>query len=149
MAFLIIFLIIIAVIILSIPVAFCVCDWESDSPGCAPKIKFKSFEKFYWVNPDRWILEDGYVKCKMGESKSYKGLFLDSTTEKFGFGFFDYYKYKKFKNKIYKDKMKRKKMKITAEMLKVVKEDIANMEDLAEQQKKHAMDNINVILNGL
>lgn len=40
-------------------------------------------------------------------------------------------------------------MESTANMINAVKKDIANMENLAEQQKKQAMDNFNNILNKL
>ena len=40
-------------------------------------------------------------------------------------------------------------MKATAEMLSVVKEDIAKMESLAQRQNKQAVDNITSILNNL
>ena len=40
-------------------------------------------------------------------------------------------------------------MQATAEMLNAVKQDIANMESLAQQQKKQAVDNLNAILKNL
>lgn len=117
------------------------------NPNNAAKISFKSFEQFYSINPKRWKLNDDYVECILPDKSKY-GFFSDRT-EKFYFNFFDYQKYKKFLKKVKQDKNDAKNMKVTAEMLNAVKQDIANMENLAQQQKKQAIDNITSILNNL
>ena len=127
-----------------------VSDWATESPDIA-KIKFKAFERFYSINPDRWELEDGCVICRIynDKEKQYGGLFHNYTKEWFRFGFMDYQKYKKFKRKIERNKFKEKNMQITSRMLKAVREDIENMESLAQKQQSEAMDNIRSILNNL
>ena len=117
------------------------------NPKNAAKISFKSFEQFYSINPKRWKLNDDYVECIIPDKSKY-GFFFDHT-EKFYFNFFDYQKYKKFLKKVKQDNSDAKNMKATAEMLNAVKQDIANMENLAQQQKKQAVDNITSILNNL
>lgn len=124
--------------------------WLDDSPDAA-KIKFKAFERFYSINPDRWELEDGCVICRIynDKKKPYDGLFYNYTKDWFRFGFIDYYRYKKFKRKIERNKVKEKNIQIASRMLKAVREDIENMESLAQKQQSEAMDNIRSILNNL
>ena len=117
-----------------------------------PKIKFDAFQKFYSINPERWELEDDFVACKIDIERHhpfYSVSFYDYTRERFRFGFLDYQRYKRFHNKVKKDKLHVENMENIAKMLKMVKKDIANMEDLAQQQQKQAMDNLNSILNNL
>lgn len=124
-------------------------DYELDK-NC-PKIEFKAFKKFYSINPDRWTLGQGYVICKIvNESKSsYRGLFYTYDNERFYFTLPDYIKYKRFRKQLEKDKLNAKHMESTAKMIGMVKKDIANMEDLAEQHKKKAMENFDTILKNL
>ena len=117
-----------------------------------PIIKFESFEKFYSINPDRWELNDPYVACKIDNDKKhepYGGLFYSYKLEQFRFSRSDYKKYKNFLKKLELNKLENKHMESTSKMLSMVKKDIANMEELAEQQKKQALDNFNNILNNL
>lgn len=116
------------------------------NPGDAVKISFESFKQFYSINPKRWKLNDNYVECIIPDKTRY-GLFYH--TEKFYFSFFDYQKYKKFLKKVKQDKIDTRNMQATAKMLNAVKQDIANMESLAQQQKKQAVDNLNAILKNL
>lgn len=117
-----------------------------------PIIKFESFEKFYSINPDRWELKDPYVSCRIDNDRKhepYGGLFYSYKLEKFRFSRFDYKKYKKFLKKLELNKLENKHMESTSKMLSMVKKDIANMEELAQQQKQQALDNFNNILNNL
>ena len=122
-------------------------------PDNEPTIEFESFKKFYSINPDRWILEDGYVVCKIGELKEsyyYGRYFHDYKKQKFYFASYSgFRKYKKFQKKLEQDKLEVARMKATSEMLNMVKQDIANMETLAEQQQQQAKENFNKILNNL
>ena len=120
--------------------------FSPSNPKDAAKISFKSFQQFYVINPKRWVLNNTYVECIIPD-KSRCGLF--DYTEKFYFNFFDYQKYKEFLKKVEQDKIDTKNMRATAEMLNAVKQDIANMERLAQQQKKQAVDNLNAILKNL
>lgn len=141
-------------IMIPLAIAFIV-SWVNtpDVPDHEPTITFESFKKFYSINPDRWILEDQYVICKIGDTKGsyYYGLtFYDYKKQKCYFeSSSDLRKYKKFQKKLEQDKLETARMKATSEMLGMVKKDIANMEDLAEQQKKQAMENFDSILKNL
>ena len=116
-----------------------------------PKIKFDAFKKFYSINPDRWNLDTVSVVCKIKneECNFYRGLFYTYDSERFYFSFFDWLRYKRFRKTLEKNKLEKKHMESTARMINMVKKDIANMEDLAHQQQKQAMDNLNSILNNL
>lgn len=116
------------------------------NPKNAAEISFKAFKQFYSINPERWKLHDYCVECIIPDKSRY-GLF--DHTEKFYFNFFDYQKYKKFLNKVEQDKINAKNIQATAEMINAVKQDIANMERLAQRQKKQAVDNLNAILKNL
>ena len=107
-------------------------------------IPFKAFEKFYTINPNRWELDVYNVTCIINNSNKWC-----PQKQIFWFKFNDYQKYKKFLKKINRNKAERKNMQATAEMLNAVKQDIANMESLAQQQKKQAVDNLNAILKNL
>ena len=107
-------------------------------------IPFKAFEKFYTINPNRWKLDTYNVTCIIDDSNWWC-----PQEQIFWYKFNDYQKYKKFLKKINKNKVEHKNMVATAEMLNAVKQDIANMESLAQQQKKQALDNLNAILKNL
>lgn len=107
-------------------------------------IPFKAFEKFYTINPNRWELDIYNVTCIIDDSNWWC-----PQKQIFWFKFNDYQKYKKFLKKINKNKAEYINMKATAEMLNAVKQDIANMESLAQQQKKQAVDNLEFILRNL
>jgi len=91
-----------------------------------PKIDFKSFKKFYVLNPSRWTCHSGYVDCYTGKGFGY---------DKFSFGFIDYYKYRcwikaqerKHTENIHNESKQR--------MMDAVKQDIANSE--AEAKRMH------------
>lgn len=118
--------------------------FREDVPSNAAKISFKAFKKFYLINPDRWELCSCYVECKI-PMECYPKLFANS--EEFYFNFFDCQKYKKFLKRIRKNKIKTKNAEATAKMINAVKKDIADMESLAQQQQKQAIDNIASILS--
>jgi hypothetical protein len=126
-------------------------SWWCETNSEYPKIKFKAFKKFYSINPDRWTLQGHSVVCQIvnEQNSSYRGLFYTYENEIFYFTFFGYLRYKRFCKQLAKDKLNAKHMESTAKMLGMVKKDIANMEDLAEQQKKKAMENFDSILKNL
>lgn len=126
-------------------------DYTCNTGSNYPKIKFAAFKKFYTINPDRWNLDIASVVCKIvnEEYSPYRGLFHTYNSERFYFSFLDYLRYTIFRKQLEKDKLKAKHMEATSKMLGMVKKDIANMENLAEQQKKQAMENFDSILNNL
>ena len=91
-----------------------------------PKIDFKSFKKFYVLNPSRWTCHSSYVTCHTSKGCGY---------DNFSFGFIDYYKYKcwmkaqdrQHTENIHNESMQR--------MMDAVKIDIANSE--AEAKRMH------------
>lgn len=121
--------------------------WWMNVPYSGTKIKFSAFKQFYSINPKRWLLEDGYVSCAIDDDLSGWGRW--SHKRDFYFGFLDYQRYKRFHTKIKRNKITEGNMQATAEMLKMVKKDIANMEDIAQKYKKQAVDNLDTILNNL
>lgn len=126
-------------------------DYSCRTDKSEPKIAFKAFKKFYSINPDRWTLDKASVICQIvnEEKSSYRGLFYTYDKERFYFTFLDYLRYKRFRKQLAKDELNAKHMESTAKMLGMVKKDIANMEDLAEQQKKKAMENFETILKNI
>ena len=137
-------------IVLIIYVVGILIEYSCTKSNDIPIIKFDAFRKFYSINPERWELEGDYVVCKIDIKREsiFYGI-CAYNTERFRFGFWDFQRYKIFRNQIEKDKMNSKHMESTAKMLGMVKKDIANMEDLAEQQKKKAMENFDSILKNL
>lgn len=116
-----------------------------DFPDDAVPMSFKSFKQFYLINPNRWVLNKNSIDCIVQHENKWH--FEDK--RHFYFGWLDYQKYKRFYNKIQQDKINERDMRATAEMLNAVKKDIANMENLAQQQKKQAVDNLESILKNL
>ena len=139
------------VIFVFIKTMIALTSYWCDTDSRYPKIKFEAFKKFYSINPDRWTLYESFVECKIvnEEKSAYRGLFYTYDSEAFYFSFFDYKRYKRFRKQLAKDKLNAEHMESTAKMIGMVKKDIANMEDLAEQQKKKAMENFDSILKNL
>ena len=136
-------------IIFLICIGILVClfiGWWIELPCGATKIKFDAFKQFYAINQQRWELGDNYVTCIIDDD-SHR--WFSTKRENFYFGFFDYQKYKRFHANIKRNRITDGNMRATSEMLKMVKKDISNMESLAKQQQKQAMNNLNSILNNL
>lgn len=140
------FMIVIAYILISLFI------YHESTDKNNPKIKFNTFKKFYEINPDRWKLsndteyKNNYVACYMTR---HEGSMLSTGYHRFRFGFIDYRRYTHWLKHIEKQKTNLKNMQLMADMIAAVKQDIANMENLAQQQKKQAIDNITSILNNL
>ena len=101
------------------------------------KIKFKTFKHFYNVNPDRWDLYDGSIRCN-GETKEY-----------FYFGIIDYIKYKFWRRSLDKQQREQEDMKSVARMIGYVKADIKKMELLSQQELEQAKREIaNIFIKG-
>lgn len=142
----------IVVFILILYIVYLVCntiDWFTFKKAY-PQLKFKSFEKFYDLNPDRWDLYDHHVRCKITkkEYSSFYGYERASTTyEYFCFGYFDTFRYKHwFKCQNKKDKESQH-FESKSKMLLMVKQDIADLEKRAEHEKDSALDILQQILN--
>ena len=112
---------------------------ETDSVS---KIKFKSFKKFYAIEPKRWSINMDYVVCKTQERSII-----------FTFNFIDYYMYRAWYK--YNSKMKtRKEMQHrqdndTSAMLRAVKQDIKNLENKVAQEQADALNQMRTIISNL
>lgn len=74
------------------------CEWGSTKDWAAGKISFDHFKGLYRTNPKRWVLYDGYVAYKE-ESAPYGEY-------NFHFGFWDFLRYRNWKDKIDEQKKK-------------------------------------------
>lgn len=114
--------------------------WESTHS--VSKIKFKSFKKFYTIEPDRWEIKRDYVVCKTPE----RHIILT-------FNFFDYYVYCawcKYNSKMKtKKEMQRKQDKDISAVLKVVRQDIKNLENKVTREQTDALNQMRTIISNL
>lgn len=136
-------MIIAAVILLVFWLAFTI-TYFMDAKIDGPKIKFKSFIKFYTINPDRWDLYDFFVACKT--RRADKGFNSD---EFFHFGYFDWFRYVLWMRNTDKREQKIKNAKATANMLSMVKQDIEKNEAKAKAEVSKGIDDLQRILNNL
>ena len=112
--------------------------WIEDGRGFSDyaKIKFKTFKRFYEINPERWNLYYGIVTCRLG----------DNTYTRLKFGFVDYLRYLLWHAARNRYDTKKGQVESMAKVIAVVKEDIKNLEIFAEQQVNEGVDMINDIL---
>ena len=99
------------------------------------KIKFSNFYQLYSLNPNRWILKDGYVKIKVGENKSENG-YVFKLYETCYFNFIDWKRYDNFL--IQPQKINANKS--TIKLIKAVQQDIDALRKQAVQEIKEASD---------
>lgn len=102
------------------------------------KLKFKAFKSFYNINPDRWDLYDGSVKCK-GTSNS---------KEYFHFGLIDYIKYKFWRRNLGKRKVEEQHAESIARMIDAVKQDVKRMDLMSQSELEQAKKEITYIFYG-
>lgn len=96
-------------------------------------IKFKSFIAFYNVNPDRWELNDSYIRfCR----NSY------SLGDKYCFKFIDFYRYKLWKREKYKHATSIRSVKKYQEMIDILKQDIADYEKRNQKETSEKLNEI-------
>lgn len=104
-----------------------------------PIIDFKSFKKFYTLNPLRWHCHDSCVTCCNTH---------DFYNDSFSFGLLDFYKYRLWRRAQKKNQYKEKCNEAKKRMMDAVKQDIANSEAeakrlqdevLAELRQKYAI----------
>ena len=129
----IIFLSALATVALIIFVIAWMVNWYEDTWFDKPKIKYKSFIKFYHLNPTRWALDSGQVECRTDSiGWSRRGM-------TFRFGPVDYLRYKHFYATKEKRERQAEQAKLIARMLNAVKEDIAATEELAKREQEEAL----------
>lgn len=124
-----------ALIILLIISSICGGDilegYFKNRAGSNVKLKYSDFQKYYAVNPDRYILGE-YVSTK-GES-----YFIE-------FGFIDYIRYRFWRKTFSAKKQKAEDNERLAKYLRVVQRDIETKRKQSAEQYKEAADIINQI----
>lgn len=119
--------------------------WPSMSDSCSfPKITYKQFVDYYYINPDRWFLCNNYVKYMYHtEITVLNGCVQDTVFKSFSFSFIDQFKYHKFK---YNIKRKNEVIKQSKEyneayqvLLEGVQKDIDKLRQQSENELNQAM----------
>lgn len=95
-----------------------------------PTITFKQFKNLYAVAPDKWTLNDEFVRYK---TISYLGAWIDFKTAA------DLRKYKKWKQKLDSEQLLKKNNKLYGELITAWTKDI---EDYREQTTKAAQESL-------
>lgn len=114
-----------------------------------PKLHYKQFIDYYWVNPDRWILYDNHVEYQYYKSEPFTYGYKqgensvvnikESTTiyvKSFSFSFINQIKYRKFKHDIETSKMKIKQSKAHNEAYQILLEGVQKDIDKLCQQSQ-------------
>lgn len=127
------FTIIIAVLLLLVLI-YALITW-CESPRNNPKIKFKSFVKFYDVNPNRWNLYDEYIECRI-DDKSW-----NYSVERFSFGFIDFWRYKLWHKMQKRAERNKQHAESTSRMIAAVRRDIDKQNETAKHKQDEALAN--------
>lgn len=113
-----------------------------------PTLNFETFKKFYDINPDRWLLSDNHVECKVDNIKHLPGRIIPSIDyERFCFGWLDTFKYTHWLKCQHKKEIDNKHFESKSKMLLMVKQDIADLERRAEHEKDSALDILQQVIN--
>ena len=120
------------IVVLSFCVFMIYLTIEYFTKKCGTKLKFKSFKRFYNINPNRWDLYDGFVVCKCNINSWH------ITKECFYFGIVDYIRYKFWRRNLDKRDKEKAHAQSTARMINSVREDIKKMELLGQQELEQA-----------
>ena len=145
MAFVIALIIFIGIlVVLSFCVSMIYLIIEYFTEKCGAKLKFKSFKRFYNINPDRWDLDDASVACKCKCNTNSWNV----TKEYFYFGIVDHIRYKFWKRNLDKRDKEKAHAQSTARMINSVREDIQKIELLGQQELEQAKKEITYIFYG-
>lgn len=122
--------------------AFNIFLWPiEDEDNHHPKLSYKQFIDYYWINPDKWILRDNYVQYKY--LKDIRNIYYNYSTKSFSFSFIDQFKYQKFKHDIKTNKEKMERSKAHKEsyriLLEGVQKDIYKLRKQSEDELNQAM----------
>ena len=101
--------------------------WISDC-GDYPRIKFRSFQRFYMLYPCRWELEDTTVHYLTDSWRK----------ERFAFSFFDVCRYSFFCARVGKDRRRAEQARALGVVAKCVQADIDKTKKLAELELEKA-----------
>lgn len=138
-------IIIISLVVIAIVIIF-IADYvsfKSEQIADTPVIKFAAFVSFYNINPNRWILHDQYVQCKIvyqHQRGKYESL------ELFHFSYIDTKRYEKWKRCKEKTREEERKYEKMAWLISTVKEDIKNLESQAAAEKAKGVEIIKGIV---
>lgn len=111
-----------------------IADWaEYTDKKYGAKLKFSAFKKFYNINPTRWIPLTGYVQCMVPRLRGFGHEIIC-----FHFGYIDYIKYRLWCKKQDKREVETMHAKSMAKMIVCVREDIKNIELLAQKELEQA-----------
>ena len=99
-------------------------EWSLLSYDINQRIKFNNFTNLYAINPNRWRLDDGYVKF----IKPSRNMCWHETIY-FKFHFIDFCRYQHWKNTIDKQKQKEKDCKELQEVISILKSDLEKFEN--------------------
>lgn len=95
---------------------FTFCEWKEVTKKTEPRIKFKTFLRFYKLNPNRWELRGYGVSCKTDHSGPY-GKYVS-------FSFIDFLRYKLWYRKNEANEDKKQADQALADIIAAVKQDI-------------------------
>ena len=114
-------------------------NWHDSLRQDAARIDFSSFVKFYELNPNRWFIRHSSVECRTSKN-------IFDANDVFCFGFFDYYKYRKWLKCNEKRKEQSRHAEAIKRMMDVVREDIAKAEAEAGKLSSKSIDELIDIL---
>lgn len=117
-------------IVVGVP-SFLIYTWIIYERGY-PLLDFKSFKKFYALNPNRWQCDDTYVECRV-DTCYY---------ERFNFNILDFYQYRMWNRRRMNMKQQEKSNKSIQRMMDAVKIDIANSEAEAKKAQAKLMEEL-------
>lgn len=106
----------IACVLATMWLIFTFCDWKAATEKTEPRIKFKTFLRFYKLNPSRWKLYWHGVSCKMELSDPF-GKYVS-------FSFIDFLRYKLWYRKNKANEEKKQADQALADIIAAVKQDI-------------------------
>lgn len=98
-------------------------------------IPFAQFKQWYLINPERWVLEDSFVKIAIGKKSAMWG--YTSNYEHVYFNYKDYYKYRRFKKQLDKNEISERTTRTNIQILEAVQQDINNLRKQANKEIEH------------
>jgi hypothetical protein len=112
----ILFIIVMGSVSVALWFTFTFCEWKEVTDKTEPRIKFKTFLRFYKLNPKRWRLRQYGVSCKMELS--------DPVGKCVSFSFIDFLRYRRWYHKNEANEDKKQADQALADIIAAVKQDI-------------------------
>lgn len=140
---LLIVLIIILIIFGSIATFVMMYDYENYKISLAHlpysrqvKISYLHFLQWYYLNQNRWELNDDYATILVKKKKDEWGYYHKEYSICY-FGYLDWHKYKNFKKKIENHRKEKLAINATIQILEAVQQDINNLRKQANKEIEH------------